>query len=307
MERGSALAVGVDFYFAHCPERINPGDRNWTLAKIPRVVGANDQESLNRAEQFYLKILDAPVKLMASLKEAEAVKIIENTFRDINIAFVNELAMSFDKLGIDLVNVINGASTKPFAFLAHYPGCGVGGHCIPVDPYYLITYARKNGYQHRFLKLARIINNWMPVYAVRLLSEILPVDGARIALLGLAYKADIDDVRESPALDIRRLLIRRGAQVTSYDPYVPSMSDVVKTELALEKADAVIIATDHNIFKQLTVNDFAHAGVKVIIDGRNCLEPQQFDDSNIIYRGIGRGRPVTKNKHEKIHPLQQKK
>src|SRR5439155_281763 len=146
------------FFLAHCPERIYPGDANWTLENIPRVVGSLDPDGLARALSFYSSIIAAPIRAMGSLKEAEAVKIVENTFRDINIAFVNELAISFARLGIDVVNVIDGAATKPFSFMAHYTGCGVGGHCIPVDPYYLIEYAKSNGFSHEFIALARRIN-----------------------------------------------------------------------------------------------------------------------------------------------------
>ncbi|MDQ5889745.1 MAG: dh protein, partial [Patescibacteria group bacterium] len=138
LERVSNLKVGKDLSLAHCPERINPGDKKWNVSNIPRVVGGFDSESLNRAVTFYTNIVDASIKPMGSLKEAEAVKIVENSFRNINIAFVNELARSFAKMDIDVVNVIDGAATKPFAFMAHYPSCGIGGHCIPVDPYYLI-------------------------------------------------------------------------------------------------------------------------------------------------------------------------
>jgi UDP-N-acetyl-D-glucosamine dehydrogenase len=151
LEKNTALKAGEDFYVAHCPERIDPGNTNWDVETIPRVVGSLEKIGLTKAMDFYGSILISKVKPMNNLKEAEAVKIIENVFRDINIAFVNELAMSFQRLGIDVVNVIEGAGTKPFAFMPHFPGCGVGGHCIPVDPYYLIDYAKKNGFRHEFL------------------------------------------------------------------------------------------------------------------------------------------------------------
>jgi nucleotide sugar dehydrogenase len=147
---------------AHCPERVNPGDPKWTVANIPRVIGAYSAPGMKLAYGFYHSILDAPIKKMGSVNEAEAVKILENTFRDINIAFVNEMAKSFAKLNIDITNVIAGASTKPFAFLSHYPGNGVGGHCISVDPYYMIERGRQAGFDHEFLKLARTINDSMP-------------------------------------------------------------------------------------------------------------------------------------------------
>ena len=167
---------------------------------------------------------------MNSLKEAEAVKIVENSFRDVNIAFVNELAMSFNKLGIDLLNVLKGASTKPYAFLPHYPGCGVGGHCIPVDPYYLIDYAKKLGFNHKFLSLARKINNNMPDYTVDLLKEAakkikINLKDINVVVLGLAYKNDIDDDRESPSYEIIKKLIKNKIKYSVFDPYLLKKSN----------------------------------------------------------------------------------
>ena len=170
LEQKTGMIAGKDFDVAHCPERINPGDSKWNVYNIPRNVGATTKEACKRVANFYRDILDTKtINEMDTLREAEATKIIENTFRDINIAYVNELAKSFDVLGIDLIKVINGASNKPFAFMAHYPGCGVGGHCIPVDPYYLIKRASQSGFDHKFLRNAREINNSMPKYTVELL------------------------------------------------------------------------------------------------------------------------------------------
>jgi nucleotide sugar dehydrogenase len=230
---------------------------------------------------------------MGSLKEAEAVKIIENSFRDINIAFVNELAMSFSQLGIDVVNVINGAATKPFAFMPHYPGCGVGGHCIPVDPYYLIEYAKHNGFYHNFLALARRINNGMPKFTAELTIKGLNEAGiatkeVKIAVLGLAYKPEIDDCRESPSFEIIKALESYGANVVSYDPFVPNRSTVKSLDKAVKNAKAVVIATAHKVFKELTPEYLAKNGVKIIIDGRNCLSKEKFIKAGIIYKGIGR-------------------
>jgi nucleotide sugar dehydrogenase len=317
------MKAGTDFYLAHCPERINPGDKNWNVANIPRVVGATDDRGLELAVAFYRSIITGAVKPMATIREAEAVKVVENSFRDINIAFVNELAMSFDKLGINVVNVIEGAATKPFAFMPHFPGCGVGGHCIPVDPYYLIEYARENGYDHEFLSLARNINRRMPKYTATLASDLLPkkgvaIDGAQVTVLGLSYKANIGDTRESPAFDIIAELEKMGAQVRSYDPYasapsaqhtaaplatavsgrkqspvpdalferLPSGSDDMQEALA--GADAVIIATNHRMFVEADPQLFVDAGVKVIVDGRNCLDSSHIRNLGILYKGIGR-------------------
>ena len=152
----------VEFYLSHCPERIDPGNKEYDISNLPRVVGGINKESSIKTCEFYKKIINAQILELKSVKAAEATKIRENTFRDINIAFVNEMAMSFDKAGIDILEVIKGASTKPFAFMPHYPGAGVGGHCIPVDPYYLIEKAKQIGFSHKFLNLAREINNNMP-------------------------------------------------------------------------------------------------------------------------------------------------
>lgn len=205
IERVSSLKVNINFFVAHCPERINPGDEYWSVENILRVIGASNEEGLRRAVNFYHEIIKAPIKAMEDLKEAEACKIVENSFRDINIAFVNELAMSFSKLGINVKNVIDGAATKPFAFMAHYPSIGVGGHCIPVDPYYLIEYARSEGFNHEFLSLARSINNQMPAFAVgHLVSKLklsdTEIQGSKIALLGLSYEANVADDRRKPFL-----------------------------------------------------------------------------------------------------------
>jgi len=293
LEKGSGLIGGQDFYLAHCPERINPGDKNWTVKNIPRVVGSWEKIGLQKAVDFYRSIISAPIKPMGSLKEAEAVKIVENSFRDINIAFVNELACSFSRLGIDIVNVIDGAATKPFAFMAHYPGCGVGGHCIPVDPYYLIAYAKKNGFNHDFLALARKINNQMPKFTVEqtiagLNEKKIAMNGTKVALLGLAYKPEIGDCRESPSFVILKYLQEQGAEVAIFDPFVLDKSTVRSLDQAVKNVKAVIVATAHNEFKKITPAWLKKNGVKVIIDGRNCLDKEKFIKAGIIYKGIGR-------------------
>lgn len=289
----SGLKVERDFYLAHCPERINPGDAKWEVGSIPRVLGAAGPESLYKAKALYESIIDAEITPLSTLKEAEAVKMVENAFRDINIAFVNELAMSFDRAGIDLVNVIRGASTKPFAFMPHFPGAGVGGHCIPVDPYYLIRYGADNGFMHKFLITARSINNRMPHYTVSMLSKALrrkrrQLSRSTVALLGLAYKRDIPDMRESPAEIIKDILEKRGTIVRVYDPHVPEHSNVSSLDEALQDADAALIATDHSEFRSLTPFHFMRNGVDIVIDGRNCLRKEDFVASGVHYSGIGR-------------------
>lgn len=295
IESLSKLTVGDDVYLAHCPERINPGDPKWNVSNINRVIGANSKKELELAVSLYESIIDAQIKPMASLKEAEAVKVVENSFRTINIAFVNELAMSFHRLGINVENVIDGAATKPFAFMPHHPGCGVGGHCIPVDPYYLIEYANGFGFDHEFLRLALKTNEHMPDYTVDLLEGALnekkqSLNGAKIALLGLSYKANVGDDRESPTYDIQKILKKRGADLVTYDPYIAKGSTVKSLEAALKHADAIIVATDHRAFAEaLTPKALKEAGIKIVVDGRNLLRESkpQFKKSNIAYEGIG--------------------
>ena len=286
--------VGKDVYIAHCPERINPGDAKWNVTNIPRVVGSFDAVGLAKALDFYQSIVDAEIRPMKSIREAEAVKIVENSFRDINIAFVNELAKSFDILGIDTKDVIDGAATKPFAFMAHYPSCGVGGHCIPVDPYYLIERAKKSGFDHRFLKIAREINNSMPAYAVELLQdalndEKLPLNGTTVGVLGIAYKANIDDLRESPALKVIEALEHHKATVITHDPHVPAHSTEKTLAGFLKKSTAVILATDHREFREaITPELLKKYGVKIFIDGKNAFSKADFAKHGVCYHGIGR-------------------
>lgn len=290
----AGYTVGKDIYLAHCPERINPGDIKWNVTNIPRVVGSFDATGLNLAYEFYTSIVDGEIRKMKSIREAEAVKIVENSFRDINIAFVNELARSFDVLNIDVKDVILGAATKPFAFMAHYPSCGVGGHCIPVDPYYLIERAKQSGFDHKFLKIAREINNGMPAYTVELLQDALnqvklPLNGTYVGVLGLSYKANIDDVRESPAFKVIKHLTKHGAKVETFDPHVKKRSSMKTLEAILKKSEALVLVTDHKEFKEtLTPALLKNHGIKVIIDGKNCLDKASFNKSRIIYKGIGR-------------------
>src|SRR3989344_9593141 len=288
----SGLKAGIDFYLAHCPERIDPGNKKWPLIKIPRVVGGINLESGIKAKEFYASILESEILILSGSKEAEATKIMENSFRDINIAFINEMAKSFDKAGIDIKEVIRGASTKPFAFLAHFPGCGVGGHCIPIDPYYLIEKAKDFRFEHRFLELARKINESMPEYTINLLSEELnklgrSIKDARIGLYGLAYKKDIDDIRESPALELERMLKEKEAHLIVYDPYVKRKSTVNSFEEFLNCSDYILIATNHSEITNLDVTKFADKQIKLIIDGRNCLDKERILKLGIRYKGIG--------------------
>ena len=283
----------ANFYLAHCPERIDPGNKKFTIKNIPRVVAGVDKESTKKAAEFYRSIINAEIMELGSIKVAEATKIMENTFRDINIAFVNEMAKSFDKAGIDILEVIKGASTKPFSFMPHYPGAGVGGHCIAVDPYYLISKAKQLGFDHKFLILAREINESMPSYTVELLEQELKklnknIKNAKVGILGLAYKANVDDIRESPALKIISILKEKKADVYVYDPYLKDKSNVNSLNELLEKSDYLILVTDHKEFKDVDLSKLKENGIKIVIDGRNCLDRAEIKRMGILYHGIGR-------------------
>jgi len=288
----SGLKAGKDFYLAYCPERVDPGNKKWNVNNLPRVIGALSKEGLKQAAEFYRSITSSEVLELNSVKAAEATKIMENTFRDINIAFVNEMAKSFDMMGIDITEVIKGASTKPFAFMPHWPGCGVGGHCIKVDPYYLISRAKENGFTHQFLNLAREINNSMPHYTVGKIVDGLneagkSVRNTRITVLGVAYKGGVDDMRESPSFEIIDELKKLGADLKIFDPYIPSKSTVDNLDEALD-AECIVIATDHPEFKEIRPNQIKEKGIKVVVDGKNCLDKKGIVSLGIIYKGIGR-------------------
>jgi UDP-N-acetyl-D-glucosamine dehydrogenase len=288
----SGMKAGKDFYLAHCPERIDPGNKKWSVRNIPRVVGGVNPESTTKAAEFYRSIIEADILELSSVKSAEAAKVIENAFRDINIAFANEIARSFDNLGIDVAEVIKAASTKPFGFMPHWPGCGVGGHCIPVDPYYLIEKARQHGFTHRFLSLAREINNGMPAYTVQKLILAMndagkSVNGSRVCVLGYAYKRDVDDIRSTPAKDIVERIKKLGAKVEVYEPFIPKVSTIKNMDECFS-CDALVLVTDHTEFRKMDYSKLKGSKVKVIVDGRNALDREKIKSAGVVYTGIGR-------------------
>lgn len=285
----TGMRGGVNFEFAHCPERINPGDTKWNVYNIPRNVGAITKEGAENVAGFYRSFINAEINVVSSLKAAEATKILENTFRDVNIALMNEFAQFCDKMNMDVLEILRGASTKPFAFMPHFPGCGVGGHCIPVDPYYLIEKAREIGFDHKLVKTAREINDQMPSYTVNQLLNLLhakkiSIKESKIGLLGLTYKANSDDSRESPSFKIKKELLDKGVKVLAYDPYLKKLSDASLNKI-LQEASGVIIATGHKEFQD--IKDWKN--VKIIVDGRNCLNKEKIKYLGINYVGIGRG------------------
>jgi UDP-N-acetyl-D-glucosamine dehydrogenase len=293
LEEVSKLKAGKDFNIAHCPERINPGDPKWNVTNIPRNVGSLSKEKNHEVANFYRNIIEAEVNEVSTLKVAESTKIIENTFRDINIAYVNELAKLFDRLDIDLNETIRGASNKPFAFMPHWPGRGVGGHCIAVDPYYLIKKATENGLDTRFIKTARLINNSMPSYTVERLADGLneverSIKNTPIALLGLSYKENISDLRESPCFEIAEEIHKREGKLKTFEPFQADAGTVSTLKEALEGTLALVIGTAHKQFKELDPKDLYKKGIRVVVDGQNKLDKEAYIKAGIVYRGIGR-------------------
>lgn len=289
----NGLKGGSDFELSHCPERINPGDQKWNVLNIPRNIGSLSLEGNTEVANFYRSFLKTEINEVSNIKIAEASKIIENTFRDINIAYVNELAKSFDKMNIDLVEVISAASNKPFAFIPHFPSCGVGGHCIPVDPYYLIESAKKIGFEHSFLKKAREVNESMPNYTVELLiqkceEEKLEKSQLKIALLGLSYKANVADLRESPSLKILSLLeTELFKEINVFDPFFPEKNTYQTLEETLHNSDCIILATSHQYFiDNLSRDNLKKNKIKIVIDGKNCLNKSELKKV-LTYKGIG--------------------
>ena len=284
----SGMRGGEDFFLAFSPERVDPGNREWTTANIPKVVGGIDAGSTAVAQVLYEQVVSTVVPV-SSTRVAEMVKLLENTFRAVNIGLVNELALMSRELGVDVWEVIDAASTKPFGFMPFYPGPGLGGHCIPIDPYYLSWKARQNGFESRFIELAGHINSGMPRFIVERVVEALSVDRkplrhARVHLFGIAYKPGVGDVRESPALDIARLLQRGGAIVSYSDPFVPTIEqgevvlEEVPCETALEQGfDCAVITTSHAEFDYGAIASRAPR----IVDTRNALKGFSGDH---IYR-----------------------
>lgn len=290
LEKSSGLSR-EEFYFAHCPERREDGQREWDLAAIPRVVGGYNRESLAAARALYQTLLEADVYPVASLAEAEAVKMLENLFRDINTAFVNELAINFDRAGIDIVNVIKAASTKPFGFLPYYPNFNSGAHSAG-NPYYITRHGRANEFENQFISMSRRINNQMPQYVIRLLQESFDerkksLRGSVVVVLGLADRKDAPRARGSGAHAIPSALEKKGATVRIFDPYIPGAGRDIKETLI--GADAAVIATDHSAFSSLNPRHFEELGVHIVVDSRNCLDKEAFRKSDVLYRGIGRG------------------
>lgn len=278
-----SLTVGEDYYLAYSPEREDPGNPDFSAAGIPKVVGGMDENSLRIAVALYEHAV-VNVISVTSPEVAEACKILENTYRAVNIAMVNELKTLFDRMGIDVWEVIDAAKTKPFGFQAFYPGPGLGGHCIPIDPFYLSWLARKEGLTTRFIELAGEVNTRMPRYVIDRLAEFLnqqakPLKGSKICMLGVAYKKDVDDPRESPSFHLMDLLLERGVDFTYNDPHipklpkmrhhnVPAMESQGLTKEYLGQQDCVLIATDHSAYDYNFIVEHSN----MVLDTRNATK-----------------------------------
>ena len=275
----TGLRVGQDFHLAFSPERVDPGNPQYSTRSIPKVVGGITPACCKLAVALYRNCIDKVVPV-SSTRVAELVKLLENTFRSVNIGMVNEMALLCNQLKIDVWEVIDAASTKPFGFMPFYPGPGLGGHCIPVDPFYLSWKAKMTGFEARFIELAGMVNSMMPGFVVEKVTEALnrrskSVRGSRVHALGVTYKRDTDDIRESPALDVLTLLAERGARLSYTDPYVSEIQVLDKRlkgvegrPAVLRAADCVVLLTDHKAFALKDILKDA----KIIVDTRNAFK-----------------------------------
>jgi len=283
------LEVGKDFFLAFSPERVDPGREDWTTTNTPKVLGGITENCLAVTQAWYSQSLETVVPV-SSAEVAEMAKLLENTFRMINIGMVNELAIMCDKLGVDVWEVIDAAATKPFGFMKFQPGPGLGGHCIPIDPLYLSWKLKSLNYSARFIELASEINTSMPLFTVAKIQDALnmqqkALNGSRVLVLGVAYKPDIDDLRESPALDVILYLKQKAAQVSYHDPYIDEIchDDIqLKSEPDLQKAlaeaDCVAIITNHATYDYDQILDHA----KLIVDARNALGAKGKDNPRVV-------------------------
>lgn len=287
-------ALAPDFYLAFSPEREDPGNKHYGLAQIPKVVGGINRASGQAAANLYAQIV-ARVVRVSSTRAAEMSKLLENIFRCVNIALVNELKLLCQRMGMDIWEVIDSAATKPFGFMPFYPGPGLGGHCIPVDPYYLSWKAREYDFSTRFIELAGEINTSMPYHVVNAVAEALnerqkSLKGSRVLLLGVAYKKDIDDLRESPSLKLMQLLVERGARLDYNDPYFPilhkmrhydysAMRSVDLNPAALASYDCVLIATDHSAYDYASIVEAA----QLVVDTRNATRGLTQHPDKIVH------------------------
>jgi UDP-N-acetyl-D-glucosamine dehydrogenase len=278
LEEGSGLKAGVDFFLAMSPERVDPGREDWTTKTTPKVVGGIDPDSTRAAADVYRTAIDT-VHEVSTPEAAELTKLLENIYRGVNIALVNELAQLCDRMEIDVWEVIEAAATKPFGFASFKPGPGLGGHCIPIDPFYLTWKAREYDFSTRFIELAGEVNNNMPYFCRSLISQALnhgaqkSVSGSKVLIVGVAYKPDIGDFRETPAEKLIHLLRNAGADVSYHDPYVPEFDGMTSSPLEPEAYDCIAIVTNHS---SIDYGELVRRG-SVIVDFRNATRGHEVD------------------------------
>ncbi len=293
----SGLKAGEDFGLAYCPERYNPGDEKHGIENVSRVLGGITPQWAEITRELYQIIINEDVKVLRNIKTAEAAKVIENTQRDLNIALINELAMIFERLDIDVMDVIDGASTK-WNFNVYYPGAGVGGHCLPVDPYYLVKKAKELGYHSKVIAAGRSINDNMPLHMLNLVQDALnelekSLKNSNIVVLGFSYKENVGDPRESPAKTLIKNLKWKGANVTVVDPYIEEINPkfgLLNNNLygALNGADALVLITSHDEFKSIDFKKIKDLmNLPIVVDGRRIYDPDELRDIGFTYKGIG--------------------
>jgi len=295
----TGLKAGVDFGLAYCPERYNPGDKKNTIENVNRIVGGINKDWAEITKDVYSYVIKAKIDTVKDIKTAEAAKVIENIQRDLNIALMNELALIFEKMGIDIMDVIKAASTK-WNFNVYYPGAGVGGHCLPVDPYYLVSKAREMGYHSKVITAGREINDYMPEHIFELLRDTLndvekSIKNSKIAVFGFSYKENVGDVRETPVENFIEEIVKRGALVTVVDPYVDesyirSFGVDYSKDLyeAIKDRDALVIMTAHDLFKEINLEKAKKImKLPIIIDGRRILNKDDCISKGFIYKGVG--------------------
>jgi UDP-N-acetyl-D-glucosamine dehydrogenase len=291
-----------DFALAYSPERIDYGNAKFGVRNIPKVVGGINDESTQLGAEFYKAILEAPVVTVGSPSVAEATKMLENIFRYVNIALVNELAVLHETLGVDFIEAINAAATKPFGFMAHYPGPGVGGHCIPKDPFYLVFKAKQAGFSLRLVSASKAVNKLMPVHTIERLAKALRADkkslpNATVVIWGLAYKGEVKDTRRSPSLELLKLLKQSRAKIRVFDPYVPRVIvggksyESSSSEIeSVRDADALIIATAHNAFRSFDLSKIRSLmrDRPILYDSRNLRTRRESEEAGFTYLATGR-------------------
>lgn len=313
LENLTNLKFGADLGLAYCPERYNPTPMRKTkhdpafnsfskgitfsLDKISRIVGGIDKKSTELAQAVYSEFITSGVSTVSSIETAEATKLVENIFRDVNIALVNEFAKIFPKFNLDIFEIINSAKTKPFAFMPHYPGAGVGGECIPVDTWYLISQAEKLGINSELMKIARQVNDSMPNFMVELLETELikinkKINSSNIVILGLCYKKNIPDIRLSPALEVISILKEKNANIKVCDPVfdsITSTAELIPLDQVFKEADAILLVTDHDIFETINFSDIKNQiRTPLVIDGRNFFSKKKLEELGFTYCAIGK-------------------